>query len=244
MTYVGVDGCKGGWFAVILTADGGWEVEVFPDVFRLWEKYSGAWVILIDIPIGLRERGHEERKCDKRARELLGPPRASSVFPAPCRSAIHARSYREAGDINELMTGRRLSLQTWSIAPKIREVDELLLSDKAASLRFREIHPEICFRAFAGHSMEHSKKRAEGRLERTEVLQSIYPGTAGILEHARSTYGRREAATDDILDALAAAVTAMLGGQRLGSIPEAAEFDSRGLRMEMVYHASDVGPRP
>jgi len=244
MTYVGVDGCKAGWFAVMLTADGDWGVEVFADVLGLWRKYSSASVILIDIPIGLRERGHEERKCDKKARELLGPPRASSVFPAPCRSAIHARSYREAGDINERMTGRRLSLQTWSIVPKIREVDELLFKDEAARSRVREIHPEICFRAFAGHSMEHSKKRAEGRLERTRVLQSIYAGTPGILEHARSAYRRKEVATDDILDALLAAVTAMLGGQRLVSIPEAPEFDARGVRMEMVYHASDVGPRP
>jgi len=235
MRYVGADGCKLGWFAVMLAADGGWEAEVFPDVSSLWRKYSSASVILIDIPIGLRERGHEERKCDRKARELLGPPRASSVFPAPSRSAIHARSYREAGDINERMTGRRLSLQTWSIIPKIREVDELLLSDKAARLRVREIHPEICFRAFAGHSMKHSKKRAEGRLERTRVLQSIYPATPGMLEHARSAYRRKEVATDDILDALVAAATGMLGGQRLVSIPEAPEFDSRGLRMEMVY---------
>jgi len=244
MTYVGVDGCKAGWFAVMLTEDGDREAEVFVDMLGLWSKYSSASLVLIDIPIGLREGGHEERKCDGEARRLLGPPRASSVFPAPCRAASHGRSYREAGDINELMTGRRLPLQTWSIMPKIREVDELLLSDKSARLRVREIHPEICFRAFAGHSMRHSKKKAEGRSERTEVMQAVYPGTPKIIGHARSRYGRKEVATDDILDALAAAVTALLGGQRLVSIPEAPEYDSRGLRMEMVYHAREVGFPP
>jgi predicted RNase H-like nuclease len=242
MRYVGVDGCKAGWFAVMLRGDGDREVEVFADVSSLWKKHSSAAAILIDIPIGLREGGHEERKCDREARRVLGPPRASSVFPAPCRPAIHAGSYREASDINKRMTGRGLSLQTWSIARKICEVDELLLSERAARLRVREIHPEICFRAFAGHSMRHSKKRAEGRLERTRVLESIYSGTPGVLEHARSAYRCREVATDDILDALVAAVTAMVGREGLGSIPETAEFDSRGLRMEMVYCGRDIGP--
>ncbi|MCK4579702.1 MAG: DUF429 domain-containing protein, partial [Dehalococcoidia bacterium] len=130
-----------------------------------------------------------------------------------------------ASDINKRMTGRRLSQQVYGIIPKIKQVDQLLSVDIAARSHIREIHPEICFRAFAGHSMKHSKKKAEGRLERTRVLQSIYPDTPKIIEYARFMYGPKEVATDDILDALAAAVTAMLGGRRLGSIPEAPEFD-------------------
>ena len=41
---------------------------------------------------------------------------------------------------------------------------------------------------------------------------------------------------DDILDALAAAVTALLGNDHLVSIPDEAETDSCGLPMEMVYY--------
>jgi len=40
MTYAGVDGCKGGWFAVMLTEDAGWDAEVFPDVSSLWKRHS------------------------------------------------------------------------------------------------------------------------------------------------------------------------------------------------------------
>lgn len=42
-------------------------------------------------------------------------------------------------------------------------------------------------------------------------------------------------ARDDVLDALVAAVSAKLGMNRLGVIPATAEYDSKGLRMEIVY---------
>lgn len=234
--FVGADGCKAGWFAVLLTENRDWEVGVFTNVFELWNKYRSAQLILLDIPIGLREKGPEERKCDKRARELLGPNRASSIFPVPCRPAIYADSYENACDINKQMTGRSLSLQTWNIIPKIREVDILLSEDEYARSRIREIHPEICFWALAGgHPMEHSKKEREGLLERKKILQSIYPWTGDIVAYALSTYRRKDVKEDDVLDALSAAVTAVVGVHNLVSIPDESEFDSYGLPMEMVY---------
>ncbi len=173
---------------------------------------------------------------------MLSPKRISSVFPVPCRSAVYAESYEKASEINKQMTGRGLSVQTWNIIRKIREVDILLSNDETARSRIREIHPEICFWALAGHPMKYSKKKCEGLLERTEVLQSIYPRTDDIINHALSTYRRKNVKRDDILDALSAAVTAMAGVERpLISIPEVPEFDSQGLRMEMVccpYHAA------
>jgi len=233
--FVGADSCKAGWFIALLTEDNDWKVDVSPDVSNLWNKYSSASVILLDVPIGLRERGPEERLCDIEARKLLSPKRRSSVFPAPCRQAISAKTYEEASNINKQMTGRRLSLQTWNIIPKIREVDILLSNDESARSRVREIHPEICFWALAGHPMKHSKKTQKGFSERMQVLESVYPHTNDIIDHALSTYRRNKVARDDILDALSAAVTAMVGVQKLISIPEALEFDSQGLRMEMVY---------
>jgi predicted RNase H-like nuclease len=83
--------------------------------------------------------------------------------------------------------------------------------------------------------MEHSKKESEGFSERKQVLQSVYPHTDDIIDYALSTYRRREVARDDVLDALSAAVTAIVGMEGLVSIPETPELDSQGLRMEMVY---------
>lgn len=236
--FVGADGCRAGWFAVLLAKESDWKIDVFPDVFSLWNKCCSALIILLDIPIGLREKGHKERECDRKARQLLGSRRASSVFPIPCRNAIYAESYEKANTINKQMTERGLSLQTWNIIPKIREVDTLLSNDESARLKVREIHPEICFWALAGYPMEHSKKRREGLLERIQVLKSIYPHTDDIIKQALSKYRRREVARDDIIDALSAAVTAMVGvgAHKLVSIPEAPELDSRGLRMEIVCY--------
>lgn len=236
MTFVGADGCKAGWFTVQLTKGTDWKADIFPGVFSLWKKYSSASVMLLDVPIGLRERGREERLCDIEARKLLGPKRASSVFPAPCRPAICAKTYKEASDINAQLTGRRLSRQTWNIIPKIREVDVLLLDDESARSRVRETHPEICFWALAGgRPMKYSKRTEEGFSERRQALQSVYSNTDEIINYALDIYRREEVAKDDILDALSAAVTAMLGARELVSIPERPEFDSRGLHMEIVY---------
>lgn len=238
--FVGVDGCRAGWLAIGLEAEDRWRVDVFPEVCSLWDHHRGASLILIDIPIGLKTSGKPERRCDPIVRKLLGP-RRSSVFPAPCRAAIYASSYLEACDINQRLTGKRLSVENWNIIPKIREMDCLLSDDTSARGRIREIHPELCFWGLAGRPMQHAKKRSEGLSERTQLLQSICPQTADIIDRALSTYRRKDVARDDILDALAAAVTGLMGGGNLVSIPQEPEFDERGLRMEMMYCPYTVG---
>jgi predicted RNase H-like nuclease len=224
--YVGVDGCKEGWFAVAL-ADGGWHAGVFPDVASLWERFRGAALILIDVPIGLRDCGPEERTCDREARRFLGPERASSVFPAPCRAAVYADSYHEASKINQRLTGRRLSRQAWGIARKIREVDEFLTQEGKARLRIRETHPEVCFWALAGRPMKHPKKTGSGFEERLEVLRSAYPGVDVVVQGALSVCRYGQVARDDVLDALVAAVSASMGTDRLCAVPMVAEYDRK-----------------
>ena len=234
--FVGVDGCKKGWIIVELTDDDNWKVDIFPDIASLWNECKRASLILIDIPIGLRDSGCDERHCDKKARELLGPMRASSVFPAPCRGALDASSYEQACQINKRMTGRKLSLQTWSILPKIREVNNLLINDALSRSHIRETHPEVCFGALAGgRPMLHSKKKEEGRSERLELLKTIYPQTEEVIKYASKNWLRRDLALDDVLDALVASITARKGFDKLLSIPEVPEIDSYGLPMEIVY---------
>lgn len=238
MFYVGADACKAGWFAVILAEESDWQVAIFPNIFSLWNHYKDARLILLDVPIGLRDSESKERSCDKEARKLLGPQRGSSVFPTPCRAAVYAETYEEASAINERMTGRRLSQQVWGIVPKIREVDQLLSSEILARSHIREIHPEVCFWALAGsRPMTHRKRAKNGFLERMEVLLRVYPHTKDVVDYASSKFLRRQVGKDDILDALAAAVTASAEGRGLSSLPKAAEFDSHGLPMEMVYHS-------
>jgi len=134
------------------------------------------------------------------------------------------------------MTGRKLSLQTWSILPKIREVNNLLINDALSRSHIRETHPEVCFWALAGgRPMLHSKKKKEGRSKRLELLKTIYPQTEEVIKYASKNWLRRDLALDDVLDALVASITARKGFDKLLSIPEVPEFDSYGLPMEIVY---------
>ena len=236
--YVGVDGCPAGWFAVLLADDGDWQVRVFDDIRDLWHECKEAELILIDIPIGLREGGDKERLCDKEARSILTPvKRHSTVFPPPCRPALMARSYSEACSVNRARTGKALSKQCWAIAPKITEVDDLLI-ETGAQGRIREIHPEICFWGLAGmQPMANPKREKEGMHERLRVLNSLYDRTPEILAEAVTTWRPSAVAPDDVLDASAAALTAYLGYGKLQTLPAEPETDEKGLRMEMVYLA-------
>jgi predicted RNase H-like nuclease len=242
MLFLGVDGCRGGWLAITLALDNRWEVNLFKQFAQLWEKYASAFLILVDIPIGLRQGSsrtgsfeREERRCDKEARQLLGK-RRSSVFRVPCRPAVHAASYDEAIAKNEKLTGTRIFKATWNIVGKIREVDEFLTTNREARKIVREIHPELCFWSLNGcRPLQYSKTKENGHLERLKLLQSIYPQSETILNQTLSNYLRKEVRKDDILDALGAAITAKFGRENLSFIPNPPETDLEGLPMEMVY---------
>jgi predicted RNase H-like nuclease len=237
LNYIGVDGCSSGWFWVCLTHSPEWEAGVEQNFRQVWIKWREADAILVDIPIGLLDSSDEERLCDREARKALGRPRSSSVFPVPCRPALYAEGYREACDVNERHTGRRLSRQTWNIAGKIREVDDLLRSHPPARGVVREVHPEVLFWALnGGKSMKSNKRTDDGFKERLELLELRYPGSQAIVASALKRFRRMEVGRDDLLDALAAAVTGRLGRGFLRSLPEHPDLDAMGFPMEIVYY--------
>jgi predicted RNase H-like nuclease len=232
--YVGADACKGGWFAIALTKDGQWQTGVCQDIGALWKKYHNADLILVDVPIGLRESGADERRVDKEARRKLGSARGPSVFRVPCRQAVYKNNYEDAKVENLRVTGKSLPVFTWGIVPKIRDVDALLLIDARAREHIKEIHPELCFWALAGRPMAQKKDTELGFCERLQILQSNYLQTEAIVEHALNDYPRKLVAKDDVLDALVAAITAL---GPLKSLPDSPEFDNQGLPMQMLYRS-------
>jgi len=234
---VGIDGCKTGWFAVRLFQSGSWNFDVFANVGQLWNTFYKAQLLLIDIPIGLCEGGVEGRACDTAARRLLGSPRASSIFTPPVRLALEFNDREAASEKNYSLTGRRIGVQSWAIARKIREVDQFLRSNPDARKKIREIHPELLFWALNGRKeMSHKKSRSAGFEERLQVLRKHFPRSDALVGEALHTFRRSKVARDDILDALAAAVTALFGNRGLSSIPEEPQVDPFGLPMEMVYY--------
>lgn len=116
---VGVDGCRGGWLAVGRVR-GRLVHAVFPTFQALMAGRGRDDRVYIDMPIGLPGRANPTRECDRMARRFLAGRRSASVFPPPCRAAVHAPDLASARRLNLASLGRSLSAQSWNIAPRIR----------------------------------------------------------------------------------------------------------------------------
>jgi len=171
MTAVGVDGCKSGWF--YFWRDGNTITHGVADtIAALMDTLAPQSRVFIDIPIGLLEGGSEGRECDKAARKMLGNRRASSVFPAPYRPVLSAKTYEDAKHQSFIASGKMLSQQAFAITPKIREVDDYLAANINARHIIREIHPELCFWGLnQRQAMRNPKKTKAGFEERLVVLE-------------------------------------------------------------------------
>jgi predicted RNase H-like nuclease len=226
----GADGCAGGWCVVTIPTAGDATAEVVDRFRKVADRQAAGRLgaVGVDIPIGLSDG--PPRQCDQDARRLLGE-RRSSVFPAPVRAVLGARSYEAALARSRKASGVGLSKQAWNLVPKIAEVDRLL--DPTRQGYVFEAHPEAAFAAIHGSPMAHSKKSRAGRDERLAVLGPLVPGIGALV--ARPPRG---AAADDVLDAAVVALTAkaVLDGKahRLGE----RRHDAKGLVMEIVVPAA------
>ncbi len=193
--------------------------------------------MLVDIPIGLPDAACTSRLCDVAARRAIAP-RGSTIFPAPSRAALDEPDYATACAANERETGRRISRQCWGIVPKIREVDRYLRRGACAP-PIREMHPEVAFWALNGRRpLLSSKKSRAGLEERLALLGGVFAGAEACFTACEAAYRRRDVARDDIVDAMAGAVTAGFG-PRLATFPERPVRDAAGLPMEIVYAGAE-----
>lgn len=235
--YVGVDGCADGWVAVRYT-ETGFEGACFHEsIESLWAAHRTATRIFVDVPIGLRTASSESRQCDTAARAVLSPDRHYSVFPTPVRAAAHEDSYEAAKETQERLTNGSLNRQSWGIAPKIAAVDTLLRDSQAARDTIRECHPEVCFWAFAGQPMHHSKTQAPepAYWERMAALRAVEPDVYDHIWTAANSGFDGAVSTDDLVDAFVVGLTARADDGTLRTLPEEPESDDEGLPMEMVY---------
>jgi predicted RNase H-like nuclease len=231
--FIGVDGCKRGWFFVGLDDNNSWNIGILSKISELSELITASDLILVDIPIGLWEDNKNERQCDLEARKVL-KQRRSSVFPVPSRLALNCKTYEEGSQVNYEYTARKLSRQSWAIASKIKEMDKFL-GEIETPEKIREFHPEVGFWGLNNYvAMQYSKKSQEGFNERLALLSNYCWYAKDIVEMAKRKYHRKEVAKDDIIDALVAAVTAKFHPS-LGTLPQEPERDSKGWSMEIVY---------
>lgn len=263
--YVGVDSCTGGWVAVGLGAGGESCVKVFGsgEFPKILEHFGGACVVLVDMPIGLSDITHDEtctkrrstcdeiaRTCDKEARSCLGSPRSSSVFTAPPRKLVDKKIADPAWGYNganlwlteRLGCKRGITQQTYSIIHKIIEVEEYLNTRGSDSPIIREAHPEVCFWALNGKQpMLAHKSEAFGLWERLKIVQCSLHASIDVLDMFKEVCPReskKRIGADDVLDALALAITAKLGWQNgFRRLPEDLPTDFKKPKPpEMVYY--------
>jgi len=209
---LGVDGARGGWVgALVVGAKVTW--LTLPSVAAALAV--DAEVVGIDMPVGLPATGR--RECDLLAKRELGAAHPR-VFLAPPRGVLTATSYAEAGALHrDLAAGAGMSVQTWNLVPKIREVDAV-----ADDVRVVEVHPELSFAVLAGRPLV-AKRSAAGRADRIEALRRWLPDLVQVPPG------------DDGLDALAAAWSALrwlLGTAR--TLPADPPRDELGRPMRIV----------
>jgi predicted RNase H-like nuclease len=201
-------------------------VDVVDLAELLRNRPSDLACIGIDIPIGLVDGS---RSCDKAARKLLGQPRGTSVFAAPCRAALSGTTHAAASQINREKTGRGLSQQAFGIIPKIKQVDDAITSN-CQQWTF-EVHPEVCFWALNQRlPMKHNKKKKDGATERIAVLRPIFPEIERHLAIRAPRVG-----ADDLLDAAAAAWTALRWHRNEAECVCMPENDEKGLEVTIYY---------
>ncbi len=216
---IGVDGTNGGWI-VAARARGTiacWRIARFEELFQ---ESARPRVVAIDIPIGLPKSG--ARECDRAARKLLGPKRGTSVFPAPTREMLAAKS-RPAN----------MTVQSWGIRSKVLEVDLVLRRNAAAREVTHEVHPELCFYYMNGNApIDAPKRKPEGEAERLALLRAW---SGGAIDQALARTRQLTCQRDDVLDAFAALWTAeRIADGKAVTHPPNPELDSHGLAMSIT----------
>ena len=221
---IGVDACKRGWVFVRL------ENGEFASA-ALYERFavgvgvsSDATVIAVDMPIGYPPTPTLQRAADGAARAMVRPL-TSTVYPAPHPGVLAAPNWEIANSLSRELTEKGLSKQSFALIPKILEVQTVATRDE----RIYEVHPEVSFRALAGHPLT-SKKQWNGNAERRTLLVAAGIEIPDVLGDAGT------AAADDILDAAVAAWSAgrIDAGEAI-SLPAPPERDYGGRRVAIWY---------
>jgi predicted RNase H-like nuclease len=164
---LGVDGWRGAWIGALLD---GRSVRVL-HLVSMAEVLAvpDVEVVGIDMPIGLSDDG--SRTCDIEARRRLSRAgAASTVFPAPVRPVLAARSYAQARRLAVAASRKSIPSQSWNLVPSIRQVDDAL-GDPAGD-HVVEVHPELAFRALDARVRDR-KGLPRGQAQRIRALLPV-----------------------------------------------------------------------
>ena len=237
----GVDGCPAGWFVVArIKPDACWLCTWRPSFAEIVDLVGDTAILAVDIPIGLLDHAQPGgRQCDRAARQVLGSGKRSSIFSAPSRDVLDAATHAEANARSKAgsVWGVGVSLQTFCITGKVREVDDALRGGRASQDRVREVHPELAFWEMGGRGLvPPNKKTTAGVQERRHLLEGTGWFSRLDFGEVLARFPRRDVGRDDILDAAAACWTAGRLARCQGKrVPDHPPKDSHGLVMQISW---------
>ena len=232
--FVGIDGYINGWCCCII--HDGVRIELHKNLTTLFENIGINNLTLIDMPVGLSSKNFE-RFIDFKLRTYLPKNKKSSVFTAPCREAVFSNDYNSAKKANQIITNRSISIQSWNISKKIKELDGFLISQKKNKLTIKESHPEFCFVNLNNNNpLIHNKKTKDGYNERLSILIRSSEGIEMVVKKSIEKFKKEKVKKDDILDSIVLALTSKYW-QKNGSrtITQNPEKDEMGIPFEIYY---------
>ena len=230
--YVGLDGCRYGWVCC--------QIQDEKVSFVLLKHISditklNSILMFIDVPIGLGDK-KVKRTIDIELRKLLSKSRKSSVFTPPIMEVLDIENYKIGNEISKKISGKGISIQSWNISKKIKEVNDFLLNKNSHQCNLFESHPELCFESINKKPLISSKKTDNGIIERLEILNQYIS-----LSHKKVTdfYGKFKSnmlKKDDIIDAAVLALSAKLWSKNgKCQIMQEISHDSNGIPFQIRY---------
>jgi len=202
------------------------EPQLFSSFLEVLDYKPAYQVIAVSIPVGLHDQpSRGGRRCEKDARRLLGRPRSAAITSAPSRQALSCSTYEDARSAN----GGRLSVVSWRRIGRVAEVDELMAPYWQRTVV--EVNPELSFYQLNDdRAVRFSKHRRAGIEERRNLLKERIPQIERIIDAQFPRVARAH-----VLDAAACLWTARrVVSRAVNRLPEDPEWDSEGLRMEIV----------
>jgi predicted RNase H-like nuclease len=175
-------------------------------------------VVAVHSPIGYLDQSTPGgRNCDREARAMLGARRGSAIRSAPSRAMLR-------GEVTD-----GLDAVSKVLLRHYREIAEEVTSYRQRTVY--EVEPELTFFELNDRTpLRYSKHSEFGRDERRKILEARIQGVDRIL-----SADLPGAKISRLLDAAACMWTARRIFAKVGTrIPEDPEWDSEGVRMEIV----------
>jgi len=197
------------------------EPRVYGSFAEILSESPAYSQLVVNAPIGYADKpGSGARTCDQKARALLGR-RGATVQNAPSRAALQDPTHQIKDRLDAVST---------ALLPRYREV-----AAEMSPYRQRVVyegHPELSFYQLNGDvPLRWSKNSEMGSMERRELLEKRIPDIDKILDSTSGRVPRKY-----LMDGSALLWTARrVFGRAAVRIPSEAEWDSEGLRIEMVY---------